>query len=123
MEDKFEIDFSEFCFLVEACIPPRPIARSHFWDKVSDTYYHQMNPVQRKELFKWVQLNSNFDIGKEECEHFYDRFNPENQYTITTNYDGVNDIIEVYMHNGNYHTNKTTSIMDEYIIKIEKNGL
>lgn len=39
-DNRFSIDFIEFSFLVEACIPPRPIARTYFWGQVIDKYYH-----------------------------------------------------------------------------------
>jgi hypothetical protein len=50
----FTIDFFELAFLVEACIPPRPIARSMFFDDVSDIHYHKMTKEERQRLFDWI---------------------------------------------------------------------
>lgn len=122
MNKDFKIDFFEFSFLVEACIPPRPIARTMFWKDVINTYYHQMTTEERAKLFEWIQYNKSFDAEKEElCKLFYDRFNPDNQYKITTNYEGkVDDKIVAFLHKGKYHTSETTSILEEYIINVEK---
>ena len=42
MENKFNIDFFELCFLAEACIPPRPIARAMFWDTLINEHYYNL---------------------------------------------------------------------------------
>ena len=120
MEEKtFEIDFIELAFLIEACIPPRPIARSMFWDRVINEYYYQFTDGQRKKLFHWIQLNPGFDTEKEGCLLFYDRFNPENQYTVVTNHDGDVRVNETFLHNGNYHTRKDAYIAEEFIIDVK----
>jgi len=120
MTDKFTIDFFEFCFLVEVCIPPRPIARAMFFDNVSSVYYHQMNKNQRANLFEWVQKNPNFDLANKDCLHFYDRFNPDNQYVVTTEWEGEEVGWETYKHNGQYHEDGSSSILEKHIKKIEK---
>lgn len=123
MSNKFEIDFFEFSFLVEACIPDRPIARAMFWESVSEKYYHQMTKDQRAKLFEWIQLNHQFQLSNPDCLHFYDRFNPDNQYVATVLYDGKESKIECYLYGGQYHTSKSRSILEQYILKIEKHGV
>ena len=54
---RFEIDFFEFSFLVEACIPERPIARTMFWHNVIDKYYHELTDDERARLFEFKSLD------------------------------------------------------------------
>ena len=65
---RFDIDFFEFSFLVEACIPPSPIARAMFWRDVVDKYYHVLTPAERSKLFNWIGNIYSFERGMEEGE-------------------------------------------------------
>jgi hypothetical protein len=71
----FNIDFFEFSFLVEACIPPRPIARSSFWDSVIDKHFHKMTEEERSDLYDWIKKNYYFQdgIGKKNKQSYYSR--------------------------------------------------
>lgn len=115
-ENRFQIDFTLFAILAEACIPPVPIARAMFWDDVCDKYYHVMSKFEREKLFEWVQLNGKFDKKNEDCLYFYNRFDSTNQYVITTDYKGKIEEHECFLHNKEYHTNKSTSIIKGYMI-------
>ena len=53
----FNIDFFELSFLAEACIPPRPIARTYFWQNLSKVYWYQMTENERERLFEWINRN------------------------------------------------------------------
>ncbi len=117
---RFEIDFFEFCFLVEACIPPKPIARSMFFDNVSDKYYHIMTSDEREKLFNWIQLNPQFSLDKEDCRHFFARFNPDNQWLVGTEFEGEEKLYLTYVYNGEFHTTKSKSIVERYIISKRK---
>lgn len=119
-KQRFEIDFFEFSFLVEACIPPRPIARAMFWDDVINKHYHDLTENERERLFEWIQKNPCFDLKNPDCKLFYDRFNPDNQYLIHANFKGKEEVYEVFKHQERYHKSKDTSIVEEYITKIEK---
>lgn len=116
---EFKIDFIEFVFLVEACLPPRPIARAMFFQEVSDKYYHQMTDNERNKLFAWLTRNPRFKMAEEDCQVFYDRFNPKNQYRVRTLYNGKEEVTDCFAHKGQYHTSKTTSILEEYIQSVE----
>jgi len=120
MKKKFNIDIIEFNFLVEACIPPRPIARSMFWTDVINIHYHNMTIDERKNLLRWIQLNPSFNLDNEDCKWFYDRFDSENQYKVYSLYDNKEDIHECFMHKDEYHTEINRHISEEYIIKTEK---
>lgn len=118
--NKFEIDFFEFSFLVEACIPPRPIARTMFFQRVSDEYYNIMTDVEKAKLFEWVQRSPNFDLDEEDCANFYARFNPDNQFEVVTSYMGKIEKKLTYFYKDQYHITKTASILEEYITEIKK---
>ena len=119
--NRFEIDFFEFSFLVEACIPPRPIARAMFLDDVINKHYHVLTENERERLFEWINRCDNFTYNlanNEECQLFNARFDKENQYNIKTLYDGKEQIIATFKWNGKYHISKTQSVNEEYIIEI-----
>lgn len=113
----FLIDFFELCFLAEACIPPRPIARAMFWDKMIDEYYFQMTEEQRAKAFEWIQKNPSFDIKEEGCLLFYNRYNPENQHKVFAKHKGKVTSHNCFLHKGKYHIKSNTSILEKYIMK------
>lgn len=122
-EKKFEINFFEFMFLVEACIPPRPIARSVFWDDVIDKYYHLMSREERKHLYDFMNRNMSFIHSfvnrDEQCIVFNARFNPLNQYAVYAKIpNGKEEWIETFLYNGKYHTQTDRWVSEEYIIDI-----
>jgi hypothetical protein len=119
-KSRFDIDFFEFSFLVEACIPPRPIARAMFWQNVCDKYYYVLTQEERTKLFEWIQKNPCFDLNNEDCKLFYDRYNPDNQYSVTTEYNNIVEFVECFLHNGRYHTKSNVSINEDYIKEIKK---
>ena len=118
-----DIDFFEFSFLVEACIPPRPIARTMFWQDVINKYYHRLSQNERDRLFDWINRCDSFNYNldsNEDCQLFNARFDMNNQFLIHTFFDGEEKIIEAFKFRNKYHTSITTSINEEYITKIEK---
>lgn len=126
MENRFNIDFFEFSFLVEACIPNSPIARTMFWHRVINEYYNVLTDSERSRLYEWINrchsMQSGIENKVEDCLLFNARFNPENQYVVTTKYKGEVSEHECFLWNDRYHTTKTSSIAEEYIHKVEKNG-
>lgn len=123
MENRFNIDFFEFSFLVEASIPPRPIARTMFWHRVINEYYKVLSDSERSRLYEWINrcnsMQSGIENRVEDCLLFNARFNPENQYVVTTKYKGEVSEHECFLWNDRYHTTKTSSIAEEYITKIK----
>ena len=124
---RFNIDFFEFSFLVEACIPPRPIARAMFWDDVIDKHYHKLTDNERVRLFEWINRNpcmqDGIEEGNEDCLLFNARFNPDNQYKVHTNYNDKLEVYDAFKLNDRYYIKKNTSIEDKYIVKVEKSTL
>lgn len=118
----FKIDFIELMILAESCVPPNPIARMTFWYKLTDTYYDQMNEGQRKRAYNWIskrldtlELWKKSDYDKEAVEVFLNRYNPENQWMISTIHEGEKKQYRAFLHNGKYHVNRTRFIADEYV--------
>jgi len=119
----FTIDFIELAFLAEACIPPRPIARTMFWQSLTDKYWHQMSEGERIHLFEWLQKNWGYkdSLEKEEdTQIFHSRFDPDNQYMVKTNYNGNETEHRVFKMGERYHIDNRTSLIDEYIVSVEK---
>lgn len=120
----FNIDFFEFSFLVEACIPPRPIARAMFWDDVINKHYNTLTDNERERLFEWINRNPCMQDGIEElnedCLLFNARFDPDNQYKVHTNYNEKLEIYDAFKWNDRYYIRKDTSIEDKFIKKVEK---
>jgi hypothetical protein len=124
MENRFNIDFFEFSFLVEACIPPVPIARHSFWISVINTHYHKMTQGERDNLYNWINLNYGYKKGledkNEECMLFEARFKPGNQYNIETNYMGKVETHNCFKYNDEYWVSTRSRIAEEYITKVEQ---
>ena len=124
---RFNIDFFEFSFLVEACIPPRPIARAMFWDDVIDKHYNTLTDNERGRLFEWINRNpcmqDGIEEGNEDCLLFNARFNPDNQYKVHTNYNDKLEVYDAFKLNDRYYIKKNTSIEDKYIVKVEKSTI
>jgi hypothetical protein len=122
MENRFNIDFFEFSFLVEACIPPRPIARAMFWDDVINKHYHVLTENERERLFEWINrcygMEHSLQNKNEECLLFNARFDKKNQYKVKTLLDGEEKIIDCFKWQNRYHTSKNQSILEEYIVEV-----
>lgn len=121
---RFDIDFFEFSFLVEACIPPRPIARAMFWDDVIDKYYHVLTENERDRLFEWVNRCYGMQEGikkeNEACLLFNARYDKDNQYIVKTNFEGKVDEKECFKWKYGYHLSKSKSVNEEYIVEVTK---
>lgn len=125
IDRKFTIDFTELAFLAEACIPPRPIARSMFWHNLIDVYYEEMTPEESERLWEWLNKNPLYKEGLEnknvDCLLFEARYNPDNQYLITTEHPiQKREVHTAFLYNGRYHTSSNKSLLEEYIINIFK---
>ena len=117
------IDFFEFAFLVEACIPPRLIARTMFWHRTIDSIYYQLTPDQRSHLYDWISKSPAFidsiQNRNEDCEIFEARYNPHNSWDVVTNHNGKEIIIEdAFWYRGKYHTGMSRSVIGEFITEV-----
>lgn len=119
----FTIDFFELSMLAEACIPPRPIARAMFWQNLTKVYWHQMTEGERRHIFQWLQKNHWYgeSLEKEDdTKIFHARFDPDNQYMVSTNWNGVNENIRAFKIGDRYYTCINRWVAEEYIISVEK---
>jgi hypothetical protein len=123
-ESTFTIDFFELAFLAEACIPPTPIARSMFWDNLTNRYWAQMTENERERLFEWLNKNWKYrDNVKEEHPDtmvFHHRYNPDNQYMVKIVYNGVEEDKRAFKMGDRYYVSINVSITPEYIVNVEK---
>jgi hypothetical protein len=121
---RFKIDFFEFSFLVEACIPPRPIARAMFWDKVINDYYHELTPEERAKLHEWVNRNPSMqhaiEHDNEDAIEFNLRYDPDNQYEVRTEYKGKEEAVQAYKDGDRYYVAINKWISPEFIKEIIK---
>jgi hypothetical protein len=114
----FKIDFFELMFLAESVIPPRPIARSMCFDDLSEKHYDLMTDNQRQQFFEHVIKLHSFNLENQQCRHFYARFNPKNQFKVTCIYLGVEEVVNCYLYNEQYHKSMNTYISPEYIQEV-----
>lgn len=120
---KFNIDFFELAFLAEACIPPSPIARTMFWQNLTNSYWEQMTEEERIHLFEWMNRNEWYKKSlenEEDTKIFHARFDPDNQYNITTNFNNDIKIRRAFKLNDKYFISLNSWIANEYITSIEK---
>jgi len=118
-----DIDFFEFSFLVEACAGNRPIARSMFFDRVIDKYYHVLSQDERNNLFEWINRSNSFKFdlerGCDSCLLFNARFDKNNQFVVHALFNGEEKVYEAFKFEDRYYIKKNTFIAEEYITKVE----
>lgn len=112
-----KISFFELMFLVESCIPPQPIARTMFWERLCSEIYHKLTPEERKSLFDKIINCSSFDLSNENCLLFHDRFNPKNQYEVICKGE---QIVKCFLHKNSYHVRKGTKLDEKSIEQVKK---
>lgn len=120
---KFTIDFFELAFLGEACIPPKPIARTMFWQDLTNKYWHQMTEGERIHLFEWINRNSWYQESLEKEDDtitFHARYNPDNQYMVNTLHEGKEEEHRAFKMGDRYYVGTTTFITEECITKTTK---
>jgi hypothetical protein len=119
----FTIDFFELAFLAEACMPPNPIARTMFWQRLTNVYWEQMSEEEREHLFEWLNRNDNYKRSlekEEETQIFHARFDPDNQYMVYTTMDGKDDVNITFKYKDLYFVRSNSWITPEFITKVEK---
>lgn len=118
--NKFKIDFFELVFLAETCIPPRPIARTVFWHRLINEIYYELDDNQRERMFDFITKNASFDKENKDCQLFYARFNPKNQYLVDLFHNGKAETHKMFQFEGKYYTHINRYAAPEYIKKVEK---
>jgi hypothetical protein len=121
--NEFTIDFFELAFLAEACIPPRPIARTMFWQNLTDKYWNQMSENERIHLFEWMNKNPNYQESlsmNEDTQIFHARFDPNNQYEVTAVDNGIERKVRTFLYEGRYWVSKRSFVDPDKIISADK---
>lgn len=116
----FRIDYFELLILAENCIPPVPIARGMLFINLTDKYYKDMSLEERKGMFNFIKKNDKFNLNNEQCYIFYNRYNPDNQYLVNTNYNNKIEYIEAFLMNEKYWIDSKTYVSKEFIISVKK---
>lgn len=120
---EFKIDFFELAFLAEACIPPSPIARTMFWQHLTDIFWEQMTEGEREHLFEWLNRDDKYKRSlesEEETKIFHARFDPDNQYLVHSTFNGEDWVNNTFKFKDLYYTKRNTWVSPEFITKIEK---
>ena len=130
---KFQIDYFELMFLADACMPPAPIAKACFWDKMIDEYYHQLSWYERRHLHQYFQRNMHYknNLIRNDIRHFDARYDPENQYIVKyypseehkKSNSGILKVQQCYLWNHDYHTHINRWVRPEMIISVDKMDL
>lgn len=123
MDRKFKIDVFELGFLAEACIPQVPIARTMFWHDMIDKYYYQMSKEEADRLHEWISRNNRYQDSLEKYEDtkvFEARYNPDNQYEVTTEYEGKTEKHRAFKYKDSFYVAINKSLLEEYIIDKKK---
>lgn len=118
----FTIDFFELSFLAEACIPPAPIARTMFWENLTNVYWAKMSRSERDRLYEWMRRKDRYMEQLAESNEyvaiFEARFNPANQYNVGVIYKNEASFHDCFLYNGKFCTGTFKSILDDYIVTV-----
>jgi len=122
---KLEIDFFEYSFLLESCIPPRPIARTMFFQESTDIHYYSLSENERAKLWKWMNRNSSFQDSLKKNEGdvkaWNARYKPDNKFMVRCEGQGGKEIEhECFLLDGKYHTASHRWIPEEYVLNVTK---
>ncbi len=120
----FNIDFFELGFLAEVCVPPTPIARSMFWQNLTDKYWQQMTEEERGHLFEWLNRNEKYKRSLEEEEEetkiFHARFNPDNQYSVLIHHESSQSEYRAFKYGERFFVRRNTWIDESSIVEVKK---
>ena len=104
---KLELDLFELSFLTEACLPPRPIARTVFFQRVIHEIYHELNDKERANILEWMTRSATDRCEDDELyQEFVARYSPETQYVVTCEWKGETIEKEAFLFNGKYKSGK-----------------
>lgn len=92
------------------------------WIKLVDKYCYAMSEETRKETFEdWVSTPDFRDmLDNEEVKLFFARFHPDNQFTVTTNFNGTVNKMQAFKWKDGYYVGSMSKINNDYITDVEK---
>jgi hypothetical protein len=112
------IDYFELTVLIEASWHTGTILRYGILEKAIVTWYNQLEDNDRARLYDFFKRN--YKVENEIQEIFMARYDPDNQYIITTLFEGKEATFNTFLHNKQYKIGKDTSIHEKYITKVIK---
>lgn len=115
MESNIVIDYFEFNVLIEASWYAGTILRHSIMLKAINTWYHLLSENEQAKVYEF--FNRTQEAEKEIQKRFLARYNPNNQFSVTTCYKGETGKTKAYFFNGKYWINDTTMIDEKYIIE------
>lgn len=124
---KVDLDIFELGYLLDTCLRGSHL-RSMTIDRFTDEWFDKLTEQSRYNLYEWtLRLTYNFYNEFQPSDRccgsdivFMKRYDPENQYIVTTKYEGKTEKHRAFLMNGHYHTGVNRFIADEYIKKVEK---
>jgi len=115
---KLTIDYFELTVLIEASWHAGTILRYSIIEKAIDYWYNRLEDNDRARLYDFFKRD--FEVKEEIQEIFMARYNPDNQYEVTTDFEGKINKYHCFKWCDEYHTDKKTSIKEKYITEITK---
>ena len=128
------LDIYEIGYLLDACLRGSHL-RSGTVKRFVDDWYDLFTEDERMRLFEWtIRLTYDCRWSSKEKNYqphfeqrsnccgsdveFVHRYHPDNQYLVTTRYEGKVEQHRCFMMEGHYHLSSTRMIADEYIISV-----
>ena len=137
MNDKklVSLDIFEMGYLLDACIRGSHL-RSDTIRRFVDDWYDLYTEDERMRLFEWTirltydqrwtsngkDYKPHFEPCTTCCGHdveFVHRYHPNNQYQVTTLYEGKKEQHRCFLMNGQYYLTSNQLIAKEYIVSVE----
>ena len=124
---KVDLDIFELSYLLNACLRGSHL-RSGTIERFVDELFDRLTEQERYNLYEWsLRLTYSYEKEFKPSEtccgadiKFMKRYDPENQYIVTTKYEGKVEKHRAFLMNERYHIETNRFIADEYIKKVEK---
>ena len=124
---KVNLDIYELSYLLDACLRGSHL-RADTVRRFVDEFFDLLTEQQRYNLYEWsLRLTYSYEKEFRPSEtccgadiKFMKRYDPENQYLVTTKYKGKVETYRAYKDDSRYFLKTNTFIEDVYITKVEK---
>ena len=124
---KVNLDIFELSYLLNTCLRGSHL-RSRTIERFVDEFFDRLTEQERYNLYEWsLRLTYSYEKEFKPSEtccgadmKFMKRYDPENQYIVTTKYEGKVEKYRAFLMNERYHIETNRFIADKYIKKVEK---
>lgn len=111
------LDVHDFTVLIEASWHCGTILRYSIMERAINEWYAALSPPELARVYEFFNRTQK---PKEEIQHkFLARYNPNNQFFVTTLYEGKKETHHAYKFNDEYFVSSTKRISKEYITEVE----